>query len=207
MTAGSAVTIAAMNNPGTPACKPAFSPPAHMISAIHVTMIIDAARSLGLAGLSGHEPTFIVRNIARSLAEECGCGRQRSQVAGRTQESQSPLTRAGDKVQVMSAIGAVQSGGHDKPTVSAASYPSLHQTQGWGTHSFETGGKEVKMRGRATRPQYAKSGAPTFHVATGEFKRPGHPSSGKIMRRLLRELASSGEVKGDTTTLEDFGVR
>ncbi|HWZ83948.1 MAG TPA: acetate--CoA ligase [Terriglobales bacterium] len=30
--------------------------------------------------------------------------------------------------------------------------------------------------------------------------------SGKIMRRLLRELASSGDVKGDTTTLEDFGV-
>ena len=30
--------------------------------------------------------------------------------------------------------------------------------------------------------------------------------SGKIMRRLLRELATSGDVKGDTTTLEDFGV-
>ncbi len=30
--------------------------------------------------------------------------------------------------------------------------------------------------------------------------------SGKIMRRLLRELAGSGEVKGDTTTLEDLGV-
>ncbi len=30
--------------------------------------------------------------------------------------------------------------------------------------------------------------------------------SGKIMRRLLRELASSGEVKGDTTTLEDMAV-
>ena len=30
--------------------------------------------------------------------------------------------------------------------------------------------------------------------------------SGKIMRRLLRELATSGEVKGDTTTLEDLGV-
>jgi len=30
--------------------------------------------------------------------------------------------------------------------------------------------------------------------------------SGKIMRRLLRELASSGDVKGDTTTLEDFSV-
>jgi len=30
--------------------------------------------------------------------------------------------------------------------------------------------------------------------------------SGKIMRRLLRELATSGDVKGDMTTLEDFGV-
>ncbi|MDH3494612.1 MAG: acetate--CoA ligase [Acidobacteriota bacterium] len=30
--------------------------------------------------------------------------------------------------------------------------------------------------------------------------------SGKIMRRLLRELATTGEVKGDVTTLEDFSV-
>jgi len=30
--------------------------------------------------------------------------------------------------------------------------------------------------------------------------------SGKIMRRLLRELATTGDVKGDTTTLEDFSV-
>jgi acetyl-CoA synthetase len=30
--------------------------------------------------------------------------------------------------------------------------------------------------------------------------------SGKIMRRLLRELATTGEVKGDTTTLEDLSV-
>jgi acetyl-CoA synthetase len=30
--------------------------------------------------------------------------------------------------------------------------------------------------------------------------------SGKIMRRLLKELAGTGEVKGDTTTLEDFTV-
>jgi acetyl-CoA synthetase len=30
--------------------------------------------------------------------------------------------------------------------------------------------------------------------------------SGKIMRRLLRELAAHGEIKGDTTTLEDFTV-
>ncbi len=30
--------------------------------------------------------------------------------------------------------------------------------------------------------------------------------SGKIMRRLLRELAGQGTVSGDTSTLEDFGV-
>ncbi|HVG26047.1 MAG TPA: acetate--CoA ligase [Acidobacteriaceae bacterium] len=30
--------------------------------------------------------------------------------------------------------------------------------------------------------------------------------SGKIMRRLLRELATTGDVKGDMTTLEDFSV-
>jgi acetyl-CoA synthetase len=30
--------------------------------------------------------------------------------------------------------------------------------------------------------------------------------SGQMMRRLLRELATTGDVKGDTTTLEDFGV-
>jgi acetyl-CoA synthetase len=26
------------------------------------------------------------------------------------------------------------------------------------------------------------------------------------MRRLLKELAAGGEIKGDTTTLEDFSV-
>ena len=30
--------------------------------------------------------------------------------------------------------------------------------------------------------------------------------SGKIMRRLLRELAAGGNIKGDVTTLEDFNV-
>jgi acetyl-CoA synthetase len=30
--------------------------------------------------------------------------------------------------------------------------------------------------------------------------------SGKIMRRLLKQVASGTEIKGDTTTLEDFNV-
>jgi acetyl-CoA synthetase len=30
--------------------------------------------------------------------------------------------------------------------------------------------------------------------------------SGKIMRRLLKQIAGGGEITGDTTTLEDFAV-
>ena len=30
--------------------------------------------------------------------------------------------------------------------------------------------------------------------------------SGKIMRRLLKQVAAGTEIKGDTTTLEDFSV-
>jgi acetyl-CoA synthetase len=30
--------------------------------------------------------------------------------------------------------------------------------------------------------------------------------SGKIMRRILKEIAAGGDVKGDITTLEDFSV-
>ena len=32
------------------------------------------------------------------------------------------------------------------------------------------------------------------------------PQDFDYLRRLLRELATTGEVKGDTTTLEDFTV-
>jgi acetyl-CoA synthetase len=57
----------------------------------------------------------------------------------------------------------------------------------------------------------------TDHVATtiGSIARPTDvrfcdllpkTRSGKIMRRLLRELAQKGGVTGDTTTLEDMAV-
>jgi hypothetical protein len=39
---------------------------------------------------------------------------------------QSSITRAGDKVQVVSAVGAAKAGGHGKSMVRAASYPA-HQ--------------------------------------------------------------------------------
>src|SRR5690606_2813249 len=47
---------------------------------------------------------------------------------------------------------------------------------------------------------FAKPGV--VEVADG----PPKTRSGKIMRRLLREVAAGGEVKGDVTTLEDMNV-
>ena len=55
------------------------------------------------------------------------------------------------------------------------------------------------------------------HVANeiGKFARPDDirftdtlpkTRSGKIMRRLLKEVAAGREIKGDMTTLEDFSV-
>jgi acetyl-CoA synthetase len=55
----------------------------------------------------------------------------------------------------------------------------------------------------------------TVSTEIGSFARPAEirfadalpkTRSGKIMRRLLRELASEGKVSGDTTSLEDLGV-
>ena len=70
-------------------------------------------------------------------------------------------------------------------------------------------------QGSETTPELAE--ALRHHVAReiGALARPAEvrfaaalpkTRSGKIMRRLLRELASQGTVTGDTSTLEDFGV-
>jgi acetyl-CoA synthetase len=69
--------------------------------------------------------------------------------------------------------------------------------------------------GHAPAPELAA--ALKAHVATliGAIARPEEvrftdllpkTRSGKIMRRLLRELAQNGVVAGDTTTLEDISV-
>ena len=55
-------------------------------------------------------------------------------------------------------------------------------------------------RGRGVHGALARPDDLTFTQALPKTR------SGKIMRRLLRELATTGEVKGDTTTLEDFSV-
>ncbi len=74
----------------------------------------------------------------------------------------------------------------------------------------------VTLEGRRT-PTSALKEELSAHVSKeiGSMARPDEirfsdalpkTRSGKIMRRLLREIASKGSVSGDTTTLEDFSV-
>ncbi len=74
----------------------------------------------------------------------------------------------------------------------------------------------VTLRSGQT-PSDALADELTEHVAKqiGKFARPDairfadalpKTRSGKIMRRLLREIAAGGDTKGDTSTLEDIGV-
>jgi len=69
--------------------------------------------------------------------------------------------------------------------------------------------------GQSPSPQLRSSLMEHVAVTIGTIARPADvrfcdllpkTRSGKIMRRLLRELASKGGVSGDTTTLEDMGV-
>src|ERR1700676_3663520 len=71
-------------------------------------------------------------------------------IAGISHEGGCPVAGAGDKVQVMSAVRAMQSAGHDNPHGTGSIAPPLHRTQEQGTHSSGTGTKN--MEGWATRP-------------------------------------------------------
>ncbi len=69
--------------------------------------------------------------------------------------------------------------------------------------------------GREPSPELKEELREHVAVAIGAIARPAEirfsdalpkTRSGKIMRRLLREIAAGGAVKGDVTTLEDFSI-
>jgi len=85
-----------------------------------------------------------------------------------------------------------------------------HEIKGTGIAAFVT-----LIGGKNPTPELKKELMAHVTKEIGAIARPDQirftdslpkTRSGKIMRRLLRELATSGEVKGDTTTLEDFHV-
>ncbi|MFT3788069.1 MAG: acetate--CoA ligase [Tepidisphaeraceae bacterium] len=85
-----------------------------------------------------------------------------------------------------------------------------HEMKGQGLAAFV-----ILKTGFKADDKLKKELSDTVAKEIGSFARPdqirfaeGLPKtrSGKIMRRLLKEVASGGEVKGDVTTLEDLNV-
>jgi acetyl-CoA synthetase len=85
-----------------------------------------------------------------------------------------------------------------------------HEMKGQGIAAFVT-----LRKGFAPSDELKKALMQTVTHEIGGLARPDQirftealpkTRSGKIMRRLLKELAAGGEIKGDVTTLEDFAV-
>ncbi len=85
-----------------------------------------------------------------------------------------------------------------------------HELKGQGLAAFVT-----LRAGFKASEQLKKELSQCVAASIGSFARPDQirftealpkTRSGKIMRRLLKEVAGGGEVKGDVTTLEDFSV-
>jgi hypothetical protein len=69
----------------------------------------------------------------------------------RTEKRQSPIAGAGDKVEVMRPIRAMQTAGHNSPWYRQHRSRPCKKTQGRGTHCLETGNGE-ESEAWATRP-------------------------------------------------------
>ena len=98
---------------------------------------------------------------------------------------------------------------HDAVT-EAAVVPIPHEIKGTGIAAFVT-----LEAGRKPSEQLKTELANWVGKQIGAIAKPDQirfadslpkTRSGKIMRRLLKELANSGEVRGDVTTLEDLNV-
>jgi acetyl-CoA synthetase len=99
--------------------------------------------------------------------------------------------------------------GHDS-VAEAAAVPMPHELKGQALAVFVTlrsGFKPTEELKKELSNQVAKN--------IGSFARPDvirftdslpKTRSGKIMRRLLKEIAAGNDVKGDTSTLDDFSV-
>ena len=95
------------------------------------------------------------------------------------------------------------------PSVAEAAVVGVpHEIKGTGIAAFVT-----LRTGQAPTPELKEALLKHVRKEIGAIAQPDQlrfteslpkTRSGKIMRRLLRELATSGEIKGDTTTLEDF---
>jgi hypothetical protein len=124
-----------------------------------------------------------------------------------TEERQSPVAGASDKVQVMSAVSTVQSAGHSKPIVAAASYPPLQNTQGRGTQSSGTG-RETRAERLGHPPADAEKGALDAEGATKTGTTlPGtnRKVDGTVTETGQKIEVKSGDVVANTGQLQATG--
>jgi acetyl-CoA synthetase len=114
---------------------------------------------------------------------------------------------AGHRISTMEVESALV----DHPDVAeAAVIGRTHELKGQGITAFvtlKTGAhagpdKQAELKEHVARKIGAIARPDEIHFTADLPK----TRSGKIMRRLLKELASGKEIKGDTTTLEDFSV-
>lgn len=97
------------------------------------------------------------------------------------------------------------------PTVAeAAVVGAPHEVKGEGIHCFVTlkagHSADAELRTILTEHVCKQIGALARPEAVRFTDALPKTRSGKIMRRLLRDIAAGREAKGDTTTLEDFSV-
>ncbi len=163
-----------------------------------------------LLGIHGDRDRFIETYFSRIPgAYFTGDGARRDQrgyfwIMGRVDDV---INVAGHRLGTMEIESALVAHG---AVVEAAVVGVPHEMKGQGIAAF------VTLRGTAN-PSEALRQELVSHVATmiGPIARPDtlrftsalpKTRSGKIMRRLLRDIAAGREVVQDTTTLEDYGV-
>jgi acetyl-CoA synthetase len=92
----------------------------------------------------------------------------------------------------------------------AAVVPRPHEIKGQALIAFVTLGAGVEATDELRQELRNHVGTEIGHIAKPDEVRISEAlpktRSGKIMRRLLRDIAAGNEIKGDTTTLEDSSV-
>jgi TPR repeat protein len=107
------------------------------------------------------------------------------------QKRQSSVAGAGDKVQVVSAVGAMQAAGHDKQHGIGSIVPALAQNARTGHPEFQNGTEKQGLKGWATRP----NGHPTLAPPGG--KRMAEIKANWWIRRLNGNCAEPAKTQFD----------
>ena len=129
--------------------------------------------------------------------------------ARRAQKGQSPVTRTGDKVQMMSPIRAMQAAGHDNAHRTGSIVPALANNARTGHPQFRNG---KERHGRMGHPPHrtgsivpalaknARTGHPQFRNGKERHGRMGHPPQDTSGCKTYNWASTAGAVVGGAVT-------